>query len=143
MDAIRDILREKSIKVTPQRLQVYQALLASAGHMSVDDVYQGVKKRLPAISRATVYSVLEHLCQHGLINQLHIDAERIVYEARLDGHQHFMCTQCKRIYDIELSVCPALVQIQAGGHQIKDFHGYVYGICKTCHDVMSDCVCKK
>ncbi|MBU1863149.1 MAG: transcriptional repressor [Candidatus Omnitrophica bacterium] len=132
METIRETFKQHKIKATPQRLYVYSALLDSRAHLSVDEVYKHVKKKLPAISRATVYSILEHFRQYELVKELKIDFERVFYEACDKRHHHFFCRQCKAIYDVNITLCPTLQKKAVDGHTIDDFHGYFYGMCKHC-----------
>ncbi len=134
MEKINTVLRKKGIKVTPQRLHVYSVFRKTDKHLSVDDVFKAVKKKLPAISRGTVYTTLECFRHHGLLKEIHIDLERILYEQRVDGHHHFFCNACKHIYDIEITLCSTLKKMNADGHIINDFHGYFYGTCRTCNE---------
>ena len=46
---------EHGLKVTPQRVFIYEELLKATDHPSIDDIYQRVKRHLPNISFDTVY----------------------------------------------------------------------------------------
>ena len=132
MIGARDTLRKHKIKATPQRLCVYAALRAVDTHASVDTIYRTVKKKLPSISLATVYTAVEHLKSKGLLREIKIDFERSLYEARIDEHHHFLCKKCGQIFDIEMDPCPALKRKKVDDHAIDDFQGYFYGMCKHC-----------
>lgn len=125
-------LRKHGIRVTPQRLAVYTAVTALHRHLGVNEVYREVQKNMPAISLATVYSILEIFRDRGLVRELKIDFERSFYEARLEWHHHFFCRKCKRIFDIDIELCPTLKANESDGHAIDDFQGYFYGECKEC-----------
>ena len=127
-----DTLREHKLKVTPQRLLVYEALVHAPGHLSADDVYKKVRKQAPAISLATVYSALEQLTDKGLIREIKISFDRSLFEGRTDGHHHFLCRRCRSVYDVDIHPCPTLSAMSVGGNTIDDFQGYFYGMCKKC-----------
>lgn len=125
-------LREHDIKVTPQRVWVHKVLSATSGHLSVDDVFRKVKKHVPAISRATVYAIIQMLKEKGMIREVIIDFTHASYEARRDPHHHFNCTVCHKILDVDIHPCQTIQCRMVDGHEIHDFHGYFYGICKEC-----------
>ncbi len=51
-------LREKSYRITPQRLAVLKILAGSEGHPSVEKIYGKVKRDFSTTSLATVYKTL-------------------------------------------------------------------------------------
>ena len=113
-------------------MSVFLALYESEEHLSADQVYKATRKTIPAISLATVYSILEHFCSKGLVKEIKIDFEKSLYEARTDGHHHFLCEKCKKIYDVDIVFCPTLKKKMVDGHLINSFHGYFYGTCNKC-----------
>ena len=54
------------LRMTHQREIILQELQTSREHLTADELYDRVKKRLPRISLATVYRNLEILTQVGL-----------------------------------------------------------------------------
>ena len=99
MDAFRKRCHEKGLKITPQRMTIYKALIESKEHPSADVLYHKVKKIFPNISLDTVNRTLLTLAQ--------IDAAFIVegsgdvkrFDGKMEIHQHFKCVKCKRIID--------------------------------------------
>ncbi|MDP8266185.1 MAG: transcriptional repressor [Candidatus Aceula meridiana] len=131
MNETSQILREKNIKVTPQRLSVYMAFNGK-GHLSADEVYQKARKKVPAISLGTVYSILENFKINDIISEIKIDFDKSLYELKEGIHHHFLCRKCKKILDVEMPVCNVLKNCAVEGHSIEDFQGYFYGICRDC-----------
>ncbi|MBU4305910.1 MAG: transcriptional repressor [Candidatus Omnitrophica bacterium] len=132
MEEVFKKLKEKHIRLTPQRLAVYEALARENKHLTVEEIYGKIKKRFPAVSLATVYSILELYRKKGIAAEIRITFNRSCFEARTDSHHHFFCRECKKIYDVELRPCPALQAAQVDGHSIEELHGYFYGICREC-----------
>ena len=78
------ILKAHGLKVTFQRLAIYQALILTNGeHPSVDFIYQHTKKSFPMISLGTVYKTLDKFCEVGLIQNLN-NTWRLEYTAAFD-----------------------------------------------------------
>ncbi len=132
MEKIYKILSENKLKATPQRMFVYSMLSKLHRHLNADEIYEKVKKTMPAISFATVYAILRSFKEAGIINELRINSERSFFEVRLDGHHHFYCEKCKTIFDIDIPSCCTLEKKEINGHIIKNFEGYFHGICKKC-----------
>ncbi len=95
LEDIRKIFSSKGIKVTPQRIAVYQALMRLE-HPSVEEVVEEVHKAFPTITVSTVYNVLEFLCDQDIISKLRTNSGRMHYENNSTKHHH--------IYDEEKDV---------------------------------------
>ena len=125
-------LKEKGIRITPQRIEVFRVILESKAHLSAEVIYEKIKNRLPAISLATVYNILEILREKGMVSEIRIQFDKSLYEERTDMHHHFLCRNCVKIYDIDNLCCEALKSRTVDGHSISSIQGYFYGVCKNC-----------
>lgn len=125
------ILKEHSMKVTPQRLEVLKYLDKHRIHPTVDMIYLDLKKKNPSLSKTTVYNSVETLEKQGIIQSLRIAGNEIRYDFRNDLHHHFICKKCGRIFDIDLT-CPVIDQVEQRGFKVEEIHGYFKGICKIC-----------
>ncbi len=126
------ILKKSKIRATPQRVAVMSVLAHTESHFTVEEVHCRVKKDIPTISLATVYSILESLVAAGLIQQLRIDFTHSCFERTKNIHHHFLCRTCKRIFDIHIPLCPTASRREVDGHSIEQLQGYFYGTCRVC-----------
>ncbi|MFH2137994.1 MAG: Fur family transcriptional regulator [Candidatus Omnitrophota bacterium] len=133
-----NILKEQGIRITPQRVRIFELLAAEKRHLCVEELYEKIKESFPAVSLATVYSILELLKKKGIIREIRIKFDKSCYEARTDLHHHFSCRKCKKIFDIDLTPCPALQSKEINGHIIEELQGYFYGICRDCKEINSE-----
>ncbi|HEY3055259.1 MAG TPA: transcriptional repressor [Thermoanaerobaculia bacterium] len=60
--------------------------MKTADHPSADRVWHTVAESFPAISRATVYNTLHLFVEKGLLREVHLDPERIVFDPKLETH---------------------------------------------------------
>jgi len=127
-----DLLKQKKIRITPQRLGILDVLEKTNEHLTAEELYDRMKPKFPAISLATVYSVLELYKKNGIVVEIRIMLDRACFEMRLDHHHHFYCKSCGKIIDIDLHPCPALKKEEVEGHTIEELHGYFYGVCRDC-----------
>ncbi|HWP35034.1 MAG TPA: Fur family transcriptional regulator [Thermodesulfobacteriota bacterium] len=129
---IEQKLRARGLKVTPQRLAVARAVLASRGHPTADEIYRVVRRRFPSISLTTVYHTLDTLKALGEISELRLgDSSR--YDPNRSAHDHLICRRCGGISDIArdreaLPIPEALRQ----EYRVEDYQIQFIGYCKAC-----------
>jgi len=92
--------RQAGLKITPQRLAIYKALITTTEHPSTDMVYQRVGKDFPNISFDTVNRTLLTFNQIGAAFVVEGSGEVRRFDANFECHQHFKCIKCKRIIDV-------------------------------------------
>lgn len=125
------LLKENSIKVTPQRLEILKYLDKHRTHPTVDEIYNELKENNPSLSKTTVYNSVEILNKYSIIQSISISVNESRYDFRDDMHHHFLCKKCGRIIDINIT-CPNINKTIKDGYKITEVHGYFKGICKDC-----------
>lgn len=126
-----DILKEHSIKITPQRLEILKYLDENRNHPTADKIYTELKKDNPSLSKTTVYNSLEILKNHNIIQSLTISGSESRYDFKRRMHHHFLCKKCGNIIDIDIE-CPNIEKVSQSGYKIDEIHGYFKGICNSC-----------
>jgi Fe2+ or Zn2+ uptake regulation protein len=122
------------MKLTNQRAEILDFVTRSVGHPTVEEVFEHVRKRLPRISKRTVYANLDVLAANGLVKAVCIAGVRR-YEPSRKPHHHLICNSCRDIIDVEL---PGLAEkAMAAGKGIRGFrvlesHVHYYGTCAKC-----------
>jgi Fur family peroxide stress response transcriptional regulator len=92
---------ENGLKITPQRVLIYDELSKAKDHPSADELYKRVRKNLPNISFDTVYRTLLSFTETGIVNLVEGYGESKRFEPNLHKHHHFRCIKCYTIYDFE------------------------------------------
>jgi Fur family transcriptional regulator, peroxide stress response regulator len=128
-DQVVEILREKGVKITPQRLAIIDYLERHRVHPSAEDVYQSLLPQYPMISLATVYNTLDLLQDLQVIIKLTIDDKKVNYEYDVKPHDHFFCMTCGNIFDIPAKHDDVTVM---NGHMIEQSFVYYKGVCRDC-----------
>ncbi|MCD4830378.1 MAG: transcriptional repressor [Anaerohalosphaeraceae bacterium] len=126
--------KEQGLKVTPQRTEVYKALLTSKDHPSAEVVYGRVRGVLPNISLDTVNRTLIMLSKIGAAFIVEGSGDVKRFDGNLDGHQHFKCVKCKRIIDFRHKPFDNVDVPEGLGENVKVLRMCVYaeGICENC-----------
>ena len=103
---IRDRISNSGLKVTPQRIAVYKALLDINDHPTAEMVKRHISKNNPSISQGTIYKTLESFVEKGLIEKIRTEDDIMRYEPVLEKHHHLYCQKTENIadyYDDELN----------------------------------------
>ena len=103
-------------------------------HPTADVVYENVKKIYPNISLGTVYRNLSLLSDLGEIQKLSSFGGADHFDGCVTPHCHFMCTECKRVLDLETEDMNKLAP-----KAVKNFGGKIascdirfFGLCEDC-----------
>jgi Fur family peroxide stress response transcriptional regulator len=99
LDAFRAKCTQAGLKITPQRIAVYKALIETTKHPSAEMVFETIRKTFPSISLDTVNRTLLTLNKIGVAFIVEGSGEPKRFDANLQVHQHFKCVRCKRIID--------------------------------------------
>jgi Fe2+ or Zn2+ uptake regulation protein len=122
-----ELLRERGIQPSAQRVAVAQYILFTDEHPSADRVWARVRTRFPMISRATVYNTLSLFAENGLVRELHLSRDSVVFDANTDAHHHFIDEETGRIYDIPWGKAAMRILPRMDGFQIRDYQVVMRG----------------
>jgi Fur family peroxide stress response transcriptional regulator len=126
-------MREKGLRVTPQREAILDHLLSTDEHPSARQIWEAAKKRLPGISLSTVYSSLAELSKLGFIKELEFNEMDNRYEGNLTHHINLICTRCGKISDYMTAHTIDMEQIrEATRFRAFNSRFELYGICDDC-----------
>jgi len=100
IDTFRERCSTLGLKVTHQRLMIYNVLSSTEGHPSSEEIYKQVRRKLPTISFDTVYRTLALFEQHGLITRIRQIDDRTRYDSNMNQHCHIVCTRCNKVQDL-------------------------------------------
>jgi Fur family transcriptional regulator, peroxide stress response regulator len=132
-DKIQQQMKEKGLRITPQRYSVYANLLGRYDHPTVEDILQDINQEIPIASKASVYSALTVLREVGLIREILLQEGVTRYDAKIEPHHHFICQDCGAIVDLDWEVLGALAFDQLPkGLQGESYELTVKGKCSSC-----------
>src|SRR5512145_2750031 len=125
-------LRESGFRVTPQRLAVARAVLASHEHPTADDIFRTVRRDFPTMSLTTVYHTLDTLKALGEVAELRV-GDAVRFDPNHGPHHHLTCVACGEIVDIDRGEAPMPVPPSlAACYEILDYHVQFTGYCTAC-----------
>ncbi len=127
--------KEKGLKLTPQRMVIFNILSEHDRHMTAEDIYREARAEYPMLSPATVYRNMEQLVEAGLLTHLDLGGPSTRYDTNLDEHHHFVCEKCGKITDVYLKEIryeldpekSKLSDVRIDSPQL-----YLHGVCREC-----------
>lgn len=101
VEEITAALAGKKLKITHQRIVVYQAMVLAKNHPTAEQIFDSIKTKNPSITLATVYKTLETFAENHLINKVSSPRGAMRYDARIDNHNHIYVSNTNEIIDFE------------------------------------------
>ena len=125
-----------ALKYSRQRESIKHYLMSSREHPTADTVYLHVKKQFPNISLGTVYRNLNLLTDLGEAVKISTPDGGDRFDGRLEPHNHFLCTKCGRLLDLDLDMksIEEVNRLAAEGFdgRIESSTTLFYGECSDC-----------
>jgi Fur family transcriptional regulator, ferric uptake regulator len=132
---LKDALRQRGLRMTPQRQLILDVLASIHGHFAADQVHQQVVSVFPDVNISTVYRTLEVLEELGVVRHTHFHDGVAQYE-RADAvrHQHLVCSRCGADTELDLSVLQPLADElrRRYGFEADLAHSAIIGLCRDC-----------
>lgn len=133
LDALKEKLHERGMRVTPQRQMIYEVLARSPSHPTVDTVHEAVAQVLPTVSLRTVYQALYDLEELGEICLAPVGGSSLRVDLRTDHHAHIVCVHCGRVQDVDVDAAN-LVPLRSHGFTVHRTDVLFSGQCAPCRD---------
>ncbi|MPQ44047.1 Fur family transcriptional regulator [Clostridium tarantellae] len=131
-----DILKEKDIKITKGRIDIYNILINVENGITADYIYMECKKQKKNLNLSTIYRTLELFQEKDLIEKFDLGEGKNSYSIKKNFHKH----------KLECNICHKEIEVPCPMHQIEEMlknqtgfklteHKLVLkGLCKDCDD---------
>ena len=120
LEHFKDVCRNEGLKLTYQRIVIFEEVAKSRDHPDAETVFRGVRDRVPTVSLDTVYRTLWMLNAMGLITTVGPPGKGR-FDADVSPHHHFVCSRCGAVCDVH---CPKLGPVDAR----RDRRGWASGV---------------
>lgn len=128
-------LKDKELRITPQRYAVLNVLANSHQHPSAESIHAELIEHYPTMSLATVYKTINLLKQEGEVLELEFSDLGNRYDGiNPEPHPHVICTECGKIIDpSQLNLNEITNKMMAEtGFKVVSHRLDFYGICPDC-----------
>lgn len=129
-------LRKEGLRRTRQREAILDAFLAADAHMSVEELYDAIRREHPSVGAATVYRTMNLFVRAGLAKErrFHEGCSRFEPAVAASHHDHLICTVCGGIQEFQDDEIERLQDAIAArlGFEVRTHRLELYGVCSRC-----------
>jgi len=103
-DRIYEFIQASGLRRTAQRDAIIEAAFSHTDHYTAEELLQRARAIEPSVSRATVYRTLPLLVESGLLKELDLGKDQMLYDPNYidhPKHSHLICVDCNRIVEFE------------------------------------------
>ena len=103
-DTFKEFLNSKGLRVTNQRMAIFDAAFGMEDHFTAEDLLEKARAVDSSVSRATVYRALPILTESNLIREVDVGRDYKFYMANRDTRTfqaQVICVDCDKIFEID------------------------------------------
>jgi Fur family transcriptional regulator, ferric uptake regulator len=130
-------LKQKGLKLTPQRRMIVEIIHGSHEHISAEDIIGSVQQRMPGVNKSTIYRTLDILEEAGCVYKSESNDRFIYHHAEEGHHHHLVCTRCGKTEECAEDLFDAVeYALQKNYRFAADFtHVVIHGLCSSCKNL--------
>jgi len=134
-DMYDKVLREKELKVTPQRIFILEEI-KKMGHASVENLHERVKEVYSSVSLATIYKNIHLLVEEEILTEVPVHGRKPMYEINIGDHVHFTCQYCGDVEDLmDMDTRPFIAEAnRQTGRKFDRVAVMLQGACNKCNN---------
>jgi len=134
VDDVIEMLRQRGLRMTPQRRVIVAEIMRTQGHISPTALAKKVQGDMPGVNASTIYRTLAILEQAGVLAHAHLEGGAEYHRTEDAGHVHLACSRCGTEDDLSLDEAEALQQLieQHRGFRPDLTHFAISGTCAEC-----------
>ena len=116
--------------MTKYEQEIYEIVNTSYEHLTVEQIFEKVKKKYPKIVLATVYNNINKLYEADKIRKISSENTVDRYD-RIERHDHLICRKCGKLIDFSFADLTEPLKKEIDGN-ILYYDLKVYTICPEC-----------
>ena len=101
-------LRERGLRMTPQRRAIVAEIMRTQGHISPTALARKVQGDMPGVNASTIYRTLALLEEIGVLAHAHLESGAEYHRTEEAGHVHLTCSNCGDEDDLSIGEADAL-----------------------------------
>ena len=131
----KSLIRGKKLRLSYQRLLIYQELSNIKSTLSPQEIYQCLLKKHKKIGLTSIYRALGLFESLGIVFKI-INGSSVKYKLCEieDHHHHIICKACGEVVGLNFCDISELSKkvTESTGYQVIDHQLNFYGYCKNC-----------
>ncbi len=135
LNDVRDLLRSRGLRWTPQRRALVEVLARTNGHVTTTELIERCREVDPATIASTVYRTMDVLEEMGLVRHGHgADGREEFHVLPAAEHGHLHCEGCGGTWEIDAQEGREIVRSleQGRGFAVDLSHVTIVGRCAEC-----------
>ena len=135
---MREFLRTKGFKMTTQRELIFRSFFEMDKHVSVDELYDRVRRKDASVGYSTVWRNLKLICLLGLAQEVKIGDGVTRYDRVTKApHGHLFCLKCRSLVEFDAGQVLDFLTGTAGRHDFSaaGFKIEIQGYCASCRQL--------
>jgi Fur family ferric uptake transcriptional regulator len=134
---LMQILRDRGLRMTPQRRAIVAEIMRTRGHISPTALARKVQGEMPGVNASTIYRTLTLLEEVGVLSHAHLESGAEYHRAEEAGHVHLTCSNCGAEDDLSVAEAEQLQRLIVRRHDfLPDLtHFAISGLCGTCRQL--------
>ena len=139
-DAVREQLRARGLRWTPQRRLILDVITEAQGHVTGSEFVDRCRARDPDTTPSTVYRTLDVLEELGIVAHAHgVDGREEFHVLPAAEHGHLHCTNCHGAWEVDAGEARQLVAAleRSRGFRVQLSHLSISGLCSECRGAQS------
>jgi Fur family peroxide stress response transcriptional regulator len=127
----QEMLCSRGVKASFQRLLILEYIVKNKNHPSAEMIFKQISKKIPTLSRTTVYNTLNLFVERGILTTLNTGDSESHFDVMDKPHAHFLCSVCGGIIDLHIDM-PFFSEKYINGHKTEEIKVQFTGICSKC-----------
>lgn len=135
-EPLLDLLRQRGLRMTPQRRAIVAEVLETRGHITPAEVARRVRERVPGVNPSTVYRTLALLEDVGILSHAHLETGAEYHHRADSQHIHLACSSCGADESLSVEEADQVRSIIESRHDFTPdlTHFAIAGLCARCRE---------
>jgi len=131
-----ETLKEKGLKLTPQRRLIADIIHGADAHLTAEDIIGYVQSKMARVNKSTIYRTLDILEQSGCVFKSESGDHFIYHHAEEGHHHHLVCRKCGKTMDCSENLFYPIEKslLENYGFRVNFKHVVMSGLCETCRN---------
>jgi len=127
-------LKDKGLKLTPQRRLIVDIIHDAAGHLTAEDIIKHIQNKMPGVNKSTIYRTLDILEEAGCVYKSETQGQSIYHHAAEGHHHHLVCRNCGKTLSCHENLFSTVEKslFEKYGFKASFKHVVINGQCEDC-----------
>lgn len=122
--------------MTKYEKEIYYIINTSHDHLSVEQIFERLRKKYPKVVLATIYNNVNRLWDANLIRKVSVEGMPDRYD-KIEKHDHLVCRCCQKLADTSFKDLTASLKEKVGDGFLS-YDLKVFYLCPECRERLKE-----